>query len=289
MGKREVVSDIIDEIVNRFISLRVSLSKDKHLDINRQLKDTLKGKRCFVVGNGPSLNLQDLSLLENKFVFTVNQIARHPQFDSMKTNIHFWADPVFFREDETKESPFLKEMRSVKRLGNNPICFFPSFTADFIKKHNLDKELDVRYFFPRKYFTGQCKKIDFTTAIPGFYTVVDYAIALAVYMGAKEIYLLGCDCTGVTGYVQSKQNETINSYAFKFDNQNDEKHMKKVYDSISCEDMFHTFYMIFRQYRQLNEYCKSKGVSLVNCTGGGILDSLPVKKFEDVVASRENI
>ena len=41
---------------------------------NAEFKDIHKGQRCFIVGNGPSLNDEDLSLLENEYVFTVNKI-----------------------------------------------------------------------------------------------------------------------------------------------------------------------------------------------------------------------
>jgi hypothetical protein len=40
----------------------------------KALKDKFKGKRCFIIGNGPSLNKCDLSLLENEYTFAVNGI-----------------------------------------------------------------------------------------------------------------------------------------------------------------------------------------------------------------------
>lgn len=286
MEIRKTVDGIIDEIVNLKISFKARINKaNRHLlSTNKDLKGVLEGKRCFVVGNGPSLKSQDLSLLKDEFVFTVNQIARHQQFDAMKTNVHFWADPGFFKEDELGgHNSFLEQMKNVKRNGNDPICFFPVIASQFIKKHQLDKEINVRYFWPEKYFTKSCKEIDFTTVIPGFHTVVDYAIILAIYMGAKEIYLLGCDCTGIMAYIQSKNNEKIDSYAFDFKNEKDAEQTKKMYTAVQSENMFNNFYMVLRQYRQLKEYCEKIGVKLVNCTEGGILDSIPREKYEDVV------
>ena len=51
-------------------------------------RDKYKGKRCFVVGNGPSLNEQDLSLLAEEYVFTVNELMRHERFSLLKSNFH---------------------------------------------------------------------------------------------------------------------------------------------------------------------------------------------------------
>ena len=38
------------------------------------LKDKFKGERCFILGNGPSLNKMDLKLLEEEHSFAVNGI-----------------------------------------------------------------------------------------------------------------------------------------------------------------------------------------------------------------------
>ncbi len=42
------------------------------------LKDTHKGERCFVVGNGPSLKNTDLSKLKNDFCIGMNRISSPP-------------------------------------------------------------------------------------------------------------------------------------------------------------------------------------------------------------------
>ena len=38
------------------------------------LKDTHRGQRCFIIGNGPSLKNTDLALLENEVTFGLNRI-----------------------------------------------------------------------------------------------------------------------------------------------------------------------------------------------------------------------
>jgi hypothetical protein len=40
----------------------------------RALKDVHKGKRCFIIGNGPSLNETDVSQLEHEYTFGMNRI-----------------------------------------------------------------------------------------------------------------------------------------------------------------------------------------------------------------------
>ncbi len=47
------------------------------LDSNKRLKkyqNLYNGKRCFVIGNGPSLKNTDLSLLKDEYAFGMNRI-----------------------------------------------------------------------------------------------------------------------------------------------------------------------------------------------------------------------
>ena len=40
----------------------------------KELKDKYKGKRCFIIGNGPSLTKADLEMLQNEITFATNKI-----------------------------------------------------------------------------------------------------------------------------------------------------------------------------------------------------------------------
>ena len=66
------------------------------LNRNKVFKNQFKGKRCFILGNGPSLNNVNFSDLKDEYVFCVNQINRRPDFKELHSNFHFWADPNFF-------------------------------------------------------------------------------------------------------------------------------------------------------------------------------------------------
>ena len=43
--------------------------------------------------------------------------------------------------------------------------------------------------------------------IPSFTTVVQYCIIVAIYMGFNEIYLLGCDSTGIVATINCALNQ----------------------------------------------------------------------------------
>lgn len=286
MGKLKFLKDFKIWLNNTRISL-VKRSRLRNvwgaLNANHELENIHKGKRCFVIGNAPSLNTQDLSVLKDEIVLTVNQISRNKQFKSLNTNYHFWADPGFFKENSKEgDKELLEVMMSVNTEGNRPVCFFPLEAKEFVSKKKLDQVLNVRYFVPGHILFDQYKKIDFSGMIPGMNTVVQYAIMLGIYMGCTEIYLLGCDCTGILSYIETKTDSGNFEYAYDI-SQAEAERMKAMLGGVSCEQTFYGWAKIFEGYRLLGEYCKQKGVQLINVTNGGILDCLPRKKFENVV------
>ena len=71
--------------LNSFIDFQM---KKKFLRKNIEYKDKYKGKRCFIIGNGPSLKKHDLTLLKDEFVLTVNSMTITKEFDLITTDFH---------------------------------------------------------------------------------------------------------------------------------------------------------------------------------------------------------
>lgn len=250
---------------------------------NTRFKDIHKGKRCFILGNGPSLRDQDLSLLADEITFTVNKITYMEGFESIKSNYHFWADPSFFESivDEQAFAESIAMMKKVALFREDIECFAPAWFYENTIKMGLDKSLNMNYFDA----TGPEMPpvhVDFTNRISWVCTVIHAAIYLAIYMGFSEIYLLGCESTGIIPTVNAWLNADITGYAYTV-SKNDKElfySLKKVY---KMEDEFHGFYLIFKNYRIIGDYCKENGIYLCNCTPGGILDVLPRERYEDVI------
>lgn len=259
----------------------------KYLLKNKKFKNCHKGERCFIVGNGPSLNDEDLSSLSNEIVFTVNKIANHPQFDSIKTNYHFWADPSFFKlsPDKEEDRELIKQMFSVKTSSNNPICFFPEFSRNCIKAFNVEENLDVYIYYANIPFNdGENSEIDFANVTFGFQTVVQFAIAMAIYMGFKEIYLLGCDTTGIISTIQACLNEEVTHYSYSVSD-SEKKFLKNMAESrdFGIESDFLGWARILHLYRELYRYCNNRDIKLINCSSKTIIDSIPRASLKDVL------
>lgn len=256
----------------------------RELQKNKEFRNKYAGKRCFVIGNGPSLKSVDLSLLANEYTFTVNQISRNPQFKALKTNFHFWADRQFFRIDETKpeDLELLETIKNVKTENNSPMVFLPADQMSFAKKFGLEEDLDIHYYKDELCFLDSLKKIDYSKIIPGFSTVVQYCITMAIYMGFSEVYLLGCDNTGIINNINSALKQDVEHYAYDISS-NEQKRMENVMSDQTIYAYAASFSNVLRDYIQLYKYCNKHAIVLRNCTEQSAIDTIPKVKLSDVL------
>jgi len=145
------------------------------------LKNKHLGQKCFIIGNGPSLNKIDLTKLQNEITFGVNAI--YTNYDKMKFfPTYYVVEDIFVAEDRKDEINDFKG--SQKFFGN----YFKYCISD-------DKDvnwLNVRFRYDDyKGFPHFSKNVLRQVWTGG--TVSYINLQLAYYMGFKEVYLVGFD------------------------------------------------------------------------------------------------
>jgi len=250
-----------------------------------------EGKRCFIFGNGPSLSSIDFSLFQSEYVFTVNRMAKNIDFIKLRTNYHFWVDPQFFEIDPTKseDKQLLDAMKNVNTNDNKPVCFYPIEHIDFVKKYNLDAENEVHFIWLDRIndLDGNIR-IDFTKQIPGFHTVVQYAIAMAIYMGFSEIYLLGCDTTGILTNINEHLKKDEQLYAYEI-SEDEKKLIHRMASKYYLEEHAYSFYMTLKGYHLLANYCERNGIKLINCSSETLIDTVKRMRLNEVLTSNTDV
>lgn len=146
----------------------------------QRYRDLHKGKRCFIIGTGPSLTSEDLNKLKSEITFGSNRIFE--MFSQTE-----WRPTYYMNQDYKLICEFTDEIKSLKVNRK----FMPIEAM----KHFEDMN-DISYFILRhKEFYP--KSADFSTHIDKFmgqgFTVTYGAIQMAYYMGFSEVYLLGID------------------------------------------------------------------------------------------------
>ncbi len=202
------------------------------------LKDAYNGKRCFIVGNGPSLRSEDLRLLhkQGEYTFACNSLIK--LFDEIP-----FAPSFYFAQDN-------KIILDNKELINK-------YTGTkFIKAHYAH-----RYHLPDvTYYNMLLNPNGFSKNLPlvvySGQTVVYSMIQFAAYMGFKEIYLIGVDCN----YSPSNTTITADSY---FD--------KRLFNSNRTYSPPEVDTNLVA-YEQARKECEKRGIKILNASRGGRLE-----------------
>lgn len=159
-------------------------------------KDIHKGERCFFIGLGPSLRIDDLDRLKGEVTFAVNNVF--PLFN--KTD---WRPTYYFNQEtiscNSKMSEYLEQDLQEKYLMlSDQVAFFP------LNKRSKKIKMQVpnAVFIPivndwATYFGFEEQMRDFSPdcskAMYAGYLSMYSLLQLAFYMGFREIILLGCD------------------------------------------------------------------------------------------------
>lgn len=223
-----------------------------------ELKDKHKGKRIFVIGNGPSLRMEDLDKLheEGEICIAANKIFR--AYDKTK----FRADYLCFSDyrviNDCKED--IPSLEGKVIVADNYHLGINEYIEGVQYVHMVGEEYYPNY--PR--FSE-----DLTTGVYlGYSVTYDIALQLAAYMGAKEIYLLGIDFS-FSNNVTDKNNYFIQGYY-------------KVSEKESYKAVVFERDKIQKAYEAAERYSKENGFRIYNATRGGMLEVFERVDFESL-------
>ncbi|MCP5398809.1 MAG: DUF115 domain-containing protein [Sphingomonas sp.] len=224
------------------------------------------GARCFIIGNGPSLNRHDLSLLEGEYVFAVNSFF-------YKTDETGFRPTFFVVEDDA----VIKENVEQIKAFQAPYKFFPTIYKD------LHGEGDNVYFFSAN--RGYYEKSSPNYCIPRFSTdaskvlycgqsVTYINMQLAFFLGFTEVYLIGMDFDYVIPKDHGRRGDLI------FSTTDDPNHFHKDYFGKGKTWKDPKLDRVGMSYRQAKLSYEAVGRRIYNATIGGKLEIFPRVDYE---------
>jgi len=222
------------------------------------LKKGLKNrKRCFLIGNGPSLNDTDLSLLKDEVTFAVNGFF-------LKSKDLAWTPTFYLVEDHLVAEDRAEALQEFK----GPIKFYPAYLgycmppADDTIYYNHRPRVSYPDGFD---FSLKADDITYTGC-----TVMFSAMQLAAYLGFEEIYLIGVDAS----YELPKDVKTSKEYGtsvldMKTDDPN---HFHPDYFGKGFRWHDPQVDKMLEAYAEARKVCDASGISIKNATIGGKLE-----------------
>lgn len=257
---------------------------------NKEMSNIYQGRRCFILGSGPSLNKINFQSLSNEIVFTVNQLPAHNKFQELHSNYHIITDLQAFglRYDKEKLTPgFTKySLTLIKSLAvkGAPTLIVPYQAKGVLQRAGITDILKIRYICSYKAFIDGYHSYDLTGPISNFPGVVLTAILCALYMGFSKIYLLGCEQTAIIDMLECALGEKT-KYGHSYDEQAavDDEGYHIMADSVGIKNLILNEYRRHEGFEQLYYYCREKGVQIYNLTNPSLVSGIPRRNFEEVI------
>ena len=242
----------------------------------QSLEGKYNGKRCFVLGNAPSLNKTDLSKLSQEFTFCANKFYyKLPELN--------WSPSFYTCLDWTVTPDDSPNLQKFFDQSPSTLKFIPTRFM-----HLFREEDNIFYYNSKPAGSSLLEKFDpnALNGIRGGGTVATAMIQLAAHMGFAEIYLVGVDVTykipdtviqegpdkfktGTKLYLESTKDDDPNHFCSNYFGKGTKWHDPNVPE---MKRGFRNTYLAANFY----------GISIVNATVGGELNQIPRIDFDQL-------
>lgn len=245
--------------VEKMVKKRKDGYYDERFAKIKNLEMKHNGARCFIVATGPSLTLDDLNLLRDEITFGMNSITK-----------------IFDRTDWRPTYYGIQDRHVYEKMEDSILNYYHDaqnvLVADQLKLFFDIPDNFIQFPFNGNYHIYKGDYSDYSAEFsPDAYEVVydGYSITyslieIAIYMGFKEIYLLGVDCN----YPKGESNHFVESGFIDRNAASNPIRMRV-------------------GYKKAKEYADGHEIKIINCTRGGMLEVFPRKNLEDVLEEKE--
>jgi hypothetical protein len=261
----------------------------RHMNSNKKFRNSNQSDRCFIVGNGPSLQKMNLKLLNAEIVFTVNNIMHDKEiYNALNSDYHVIIDPEYFilNEEIPEEKATINLLKQVNYSYKKPVVITNYEGRLAFIRYKLDSYLDLHYLFShRNIGNGFSSIIRMNKNFPSSQNVIQCALFSAIDMGYKEIYLLGCDMTSVfSAFEYSDEGDrkiAMDKHAYQYTDAEIALMLKgcKKYDN---EFILDEYARNFRIFKKIRSYAGRNEINIYNAGIGGGLDVFERISFDSL-------
>lgn len=275
----------------QFFRFSYFLIKRKAFSPNLKMQVQFSGKKCLIIGNGPSIG-QDLEKILTNFegneLFVVNNFVSSSLYIKLKPSFYVFADPMYWLDLDSEVSRKDKEMLEIIKKVTDwkltiliPLSAAESFRKVFKDSSNIsvlhyndiiletDTHLDYQ-FYSR------------SLACPFIQNVMVQSIFLALNLGFKEINLIGADHSWTKEIRVNRENAVCLIDTHFYDREQDRKlqpwisYMGKPY---KMHDILIVLAKAFKGYHILEKYSRSLHARIYNYTPESFIDSFEKREL----------
>lgn len=270
-----------------------ALVRDTHVGpAIRRLANAHRGQRCFVMGNGPSLNQMNLESLAGESVFACNAAFLLFERISWRPQFYTCVDVRVLRDRATDITSMLEETPEIT-------AFFPS---QITLHDGSGRAFDTRTIIPpaanRYYFDEVANSmahpphsmfsLDASDHLVQPYTVAITMLQLAAYLGFNPIYLIGCDTSYSIPASVKQEGKKVGEGGLLLTStaDDDPNHFDPRYFGRNREWHNPQVEKMIEHHRWAKIALDRRGVEVFNATVGGKLEVYPRVDFDELVNAK---
>lgn len=219
------------------------------------LENKFKNKRCFIVATGPSIRYEDLDTLykNREFCISINTIFKCFEYTKWRPNAYVILDAEGVKEYNGSFGQ-LSEIDYKFIADVQPYFDYTTLDSTWLVYHSVLDDYSIRQMLisndaARRVYNGG--------------SVVYACMQIAMYLGFKQIYLLGVDFS----YLEGKKNHFIKQFE-----------PDDIFDGMSLQNKIQEIsYLSFCKARK---YAEDHNIEILNATRGGYLDVFERADFD---------
>ncbi len=234
------------------------------------LKNIHRGRRCFIIGNGPSLNIEDLPRLKNEVTFACNKI--YLAFDKTEWRPTYYSIlDVLVAENNSK---VVNKLNLCKIFHEDVRPWFDGADDIIWLKGLAEPLIDGEYQgrFSANPLDGVC----------GGWSVIFPQIQIAYYMGIREIYLIGVDFS----FDVPKPSGKKCIYGDVLEHQGENNHFHPEYRKPGETWSIPSLDLQYKAFVAAKQTVEANGGRIFNASRKTALDVFPCVDFDSITASK---
>jgi len=256
-----------DKILNLYYGTRLYIANKFNVCLHKNeltlknFKNCHLNRRAFIIGNGPSLKVNDLSKLENEITFASNKIF-------LAYNETRWRPTYYSVEDSYDMHEYYDKVKEMTMFSKVILPF------KHIKNHKvINDAIYYKLNFNEENRIG-CSN-DLLSGLYSGSSVTYTMLQMAICMGIKEIYLIGVDFS----YTLPKSSEDDVTIV----NEAESNHFHKDYRARDDKWFRPDLEYQKQAFIAAKKYCSENSIKIYNATRGGKLDVFERVNFDEIV------
>jgi len=258
---KDKIDNSLYSVFNLLSNVQFKIMRKKNKEyLNRNLifKGRHQGERCFILGTGPSLKGVNPDLLSNEITFGLNFLNRSEIMEHIVPTYYCFFDNSFYEQH-------INETISIIEKNNKTTFFLRHKAKEIVENYNL-KNKNIYYQYCNLYQHGNYIRVDMTRNMTAPFNVVVGCIQTAIYMGFKEIFLLGVD---FTTFASSKEEHCYDKGTSP---------QRKI--SLGKDLKFYS--IVCSQHYALEQYAIENGIKIYNLSENSLLDAYEKRNINDL-------